>query len=323
MFIIVGHFIAAVCAAAVARPQAQHRQAAHHRDLDPVRARSPTTTGTSPLSSTRTGCQLSLLDVALPLALGGIFISLFVSQPAAAVRCCRSTIRTWTRRCITMSTEHDRATHDLEYGPTPPGAKHEHTDIDAVDRLQVRAVAGGGDADLGRHRLRHVLVLRGPGDGGRPRWRSSIRSPPGSTRSRRRRTCRTSRSRTSTCCGRAKREKLTSYGWVDKEGGVARIPIDRAMDVMLERGFPARADGGNALNVVTQDSSSGRTTFRGSRQSKSRQLRVESTGDSEQLADRSDRDEPGAHVGRRVGAGQRAGRAAGAGDAVAARCRRR
>ena len=54
-------------------------------------------------------------------------------------------------------------------------------------------------------------------------------------------------------------EKLSSYGWVDKEGGIARMPIDRAMDVMLEKGFPARADGGNALNVVTQDSSSGRT----------------------------------------------------------------
>ena len=54
-------------------------------------------------------------------------------------------------------------------------------------------------------------------------------------------------------------EKLTSYGWVDKEGGLVRLPIDRAMDVMLQRGFPARAEGGNALNVVTQDSSSGRT----------------------------------------------------------------
>jgi hypothetical protein len=28
---------------------------------------------------------------------------------------------------------------------------------------------------------------------------------------------------------------------------------------MLQRGFPARTDGGDALNVVTQDSSSGRT----------------------------------------------------------------
>ncbi len=54
-------------------------------------------------------------------------------------------------------------------------------------------------------------------------------------------------------------ERLESYGWVDKEGGIARIPIERAMEVMLQRGFPARADGGDALNVVTEDSSSGRT----------------------------------------------------------------
>jgi hypothetical protein len=46
---------------------------------------------------------------------------------------------------------------------------------------------------------------------------------------------------------------------VDKDGGIAHIPIDRAMDVMLQRGFPARTEGGNALNVVTSDSSSGRT----------------------------------------------------------------
>ena len=30
---------------------------------------------------------------------------------------------------------------------------------------------------------------------------------------------------------------LHSYGWVDKEKGVARIPIDRAMDWVIEKGF--------------------------------------------------------------------------------------
>jgi len=34
---------------------------------------------------------------------------------------------------------------------------------------------------------------------------------------------------------------VTSYGWVNKESGVARIPIDRAMDLVLERGLPARS----------------------------------------------------------------------------------
>jgi hypothetical protein len=31
---------------------------------------------------------------------------------------------------------------------------------------------------------------------------------------------------------------LTSYGWVDPKAGVARIPIDRAMELLVERGLP-------------------------------------------------------------------------------------
>jgi hypothetical protein len=33
---------------------------------------------------------------------------------------------------------------------------------------------------------------------------------------------------------------LNSYGWVDQYNGVVRIPIDRAMRLVLERGLPAR-----------------------------------------------------------------------------------
>jgi hypothetical protein len=35
--------------------------------------------------------------------------------------------------------------------------------------------------------------------------------------------------------------RLTSYGWVDKNAGVVRIPIERAVELSLERGFPVRA----------------------------------------------------------------------------------
>jgi hypothetical protein len=35
---------------------------------------------------------------------------------------------------------------------------------------------------------------------------------------------------------------LATYGWVDKKAGVARIPIDRAMEIQLQRGFPARKE---------------------------------------------------------------------------------
>ena len=34
---------------------------------------------------------------------------------------------------------------------------------------------------------------------------------------------------------------LTSYGWVNKEAGIARIPIARAMEIVVERGLPAPA----------------------------------------------------------------------------------
>lgn len=31
---------------------------------------------------------------------------------------------------------------------------------------------------------------------------------------------------------------LNSYGWVDRKAGVARIPIDRAISILAERGLP-------------------------------------------------------------------------------------
>lgn len=36
-------------------------------------------------------------------------------------------------------------------------------------------------------------------------------------------------------------EHLETYGWVDEPRGVVRIPIDRAIDVLAERGLPTRA----------------------------------------------------------------------------------
>jgi hypothetical protein len=37
-------------------------------------------------------------------------------------------------------------------------------------------------------------------------------------------------------------EVLGSYGWVDRNAGVVRIPIDAAMKLTLERGLPARTE---------------------------------------------------------------------------------
>jgi hypothetical protein len=33
-------------------------------------------------------------------------------------------------------------------------------------------------------------------------------------------------------------EVLTTYGWVDRDSGVVRIPIEHAMDLVSERGLP-------------------------------------------------------------------------------------
>jgi hypothetical protein len=36
-------------------------------------------------------------------------------------------------------------------------------------------------------------------------------------------------------------QEVSTYGWVDQQSGIVRIPIDRAMDMTLQRGLPARA----------------------------------------------------------------------------------
>jgi len=43
---------------------------------------------------------------------------------------------------------------------------------------------------------------------------------------------------------------LQGYGWVDSHAGIVRIPVDRAMDLLLQKGYPVRdsspAEGGPA-----------------------------------------------------------------------------
>jgi hypothetical protein len=41
---------------------------------------------------------------------------------------------------------------------------------------------------------------------------------------------------------RAREEtELNTYGWIDRTNGVVRVPIDRAMELVLQRGLPTRA----------------------------------------------------------------------------------
>ena len=39
--------------------------------------------------------------------------------------------------------------------------------------------------------------------------------------------------------------ELNSYGWVDEKAGIVRIPIERAMDLIAERGLRVRPQGGS------------------------------------------------------------------------------
>lgn len=38
-------------------------------------------------------------------------------------------------------------------------------------------------------------------------------------------------------------QKLLTYDWIDKDSGTVRIPIDRAMDLIAQRGLPVRPEG--------------------------------------------------------------------------------
>jgi hypothetical protein len=52
-------------------------------------------------------------------------------------------------------------------------------------------------------------------------------------------------------------EYLNSYGWVDQPAGVVHIPIERAMQLVAERGLPERPQGG----IAQKDSGSNGKAF--------------------------------------------------------------
>jgi len=50
----------------------------------------------------------------------------------------------------------------------------------------------------------------------------------------------------------AEEQKLNGYDWVDQKSGIVRIPIDRAMDLIAQRGLPVRPQNANAnANATT------------------------------------------------------------------------
>jgi hypothetical protein len=46
---------------------------------------------------------------------------------------------------------------------------------------------------------------------------------------------------------------LTSYGWADRATGKVRVPIDRAMDLILERGLPTRTSAPSSESAAKEE----------------------------------------------------------------------
>jgi hypothetical protein len=62
----------------------------------------------------------------------------------------------------------------------------------------------------------------------------------------------------------AEENVLNNYGWVDPDRGIARIPIDQALNIMAQKGFGTRSPRAGSgpvteKSVLPEDSSSGRT----------------------------------------------------------------
>jgi hypothetical protein len=57
----------------------------------------------------------------------------------------------------------------------------------------------------------------------------------------------------------AQNQLLSTYGWIDRQHGVVRVPIDRAIDLLAQRGLPSRSTPGpvSAAAGVTVPNESG------------------------------------------------------------------
>jgi hypothetical protein len=49
----------------------------------------------------------------------------------------------------------------------------------------------------------------------------------------------------------AQQQEVNTYAWVNQQSGVVRIPVDRAMDLILTRGLPARSASGTPAYAPT------------------------------------------------------------------------
>ncbi len=148
---------------------------------------------------------------------------------------------------------------DHGYGPTPPGAGFEHTDIEpgvgyrfavwlAVAMVLSAALVYGIFAFLVSRAATNDELARTF-----PLARGVSQEPPSPR-------LQAEPFRDVYQLKTAQRGILTSYGWVNQASGVVHIPIDRAMELTLQRGLPTRAGSSAMPSMVVQDSSAGRTS---------------------------------------------------------------
>lgn len=153
-----------------------------------------------------------------------------------------------------MSTEHE---HDNEYGPTPPGAGYEHTDIDTsvgytfAMWLTVAMVLSLGIVYGTYYVFEQQRVTSDAATQQYPLAAGKDQTPPAPR-------LQTQPFKDVYLLKQGQNDKLNSYGWTDKDGGMVHIPIERAMDIVRSQQLKMRSDGVTSTPVV-QDSSAGRT----------------------------------------------------------------
>jgi hypothetical protein len=148
--------------------------------------------------------------------------------------------------------------HDLEYGPTPPGAQYEHTDITVSIGYNFAAwllVAMTLSLALvysvfwyyeGRRVTADVAAQQFP-------LAAGLEKEPPSPR------LQTQPFKDIYLLKQGQSERLGSFGWADKDGGIVHIPIEHAMELTRQQ-LTTRPEAQAGALTVVQDSSSGRTS---------------------------------------------------------------
>ena len=147
---------------------------------------------------------------------------------------------------------------DLEYGPTPENAEHEHTDIEpsiawkfAIWLVVAMFISAGIVYGTfwffeGQEFTANQAAQDFPLAAGR------VKEPPLPH-------LQTQPFKDLFTLRQGEQDKLSKYEWVDKATGTVRMPIEDTLRLMTERGMlPSRVEPPTELNNVMLDSSAGR-----------------------------------------------------------------